>query len=196
MDSRQQYLQQARQAAAAEQEEEDRVRLKSGAGSAVKVFEPNGSEHDKILEYGAQLNDIALQLQEWVSIYQSQGSNGGHPLFSINSKAANADGKKRRGVQQLTYANDGGQIGIQTAFGTRDMGTLRSSRSVGSQRQSARSARMRGSPNRGGGRRSGSRSKSQSRSRSASRSKSREGRNFIQKIEKLRRNLEVEGRAI
>ena len=53
LDSRQHYLQQAREAAAAEQEEEDRVRLKSGAGSAVKAFEPNGSEHDKILEYGA-----------------------------------------------------------------------------------------------------------------------------------------------
>jgi len=32
------------------------------------------AQQDKILQYGAQLNDIALQLQEWVTIYQSQES--------------------------------------------------------------------------------------------------------------------------
>ena len=139
----------------------------------IKALQPTGrgAEHDKILEYGAQLNDIALQLQEWVSIYQShEGNEGGGALFSINAP------KNARAVQQLGYAKDGpGQGQERVAFG----------RSSGP--KSARSASSR---------KRGRRSRSHSRSRSFSRSKSREGKQFIQRIEKLRQNLEVEGQAI
>ena len=139
----------------------------------IKALQPTGrgAEHDKILEYGAQLNDIALQLQEWVSIYQShEGNEGGGALFSINAP------KNARAVQQLGYAKDGPTQGQErVAFG----------RTSGP--KSARSASSR---------KRGRRSRSHSRSRSFSRSKSREGKQFIQRIEKLRQNLEVEGQAI
>ena len=139
----------------------------------IRALQPTGrgAEHDKILEYGAQLNDIALQLQEWVSIYQShEGNEGGGALFSINAP------KNARAVQQLGYAKDGLTQGQErVAFG----------RTSG--HKSARSASSR---------KRGRRSRSHSRSRSFSRSKSREGKQFIRRIEKLRQNLEVEGQAI
>lgn len=141
--------------------------------AASKVFMPTGKsqDHDKILEYGAQLNDIALQLQEWVSIYNSQGGGDGQ-VFSISHVPAAA----MRQVKQLKYAD--GQVDVPIAFGRSSTDKLRSSRSAG--RSPLRSSR--GSAKR--------------RSRSASRSKSREGKKFIQRIEKLRMNLEVEGQAI
>ena len=70
---------------------------------------------------------------------------------------------------------------MQTAFG-RSTENLRSSRSAGSRRSHSAKKQKR--------------SRSGSPSRSASRSKSKEGQRFIQRIEKLRKNLEVEGQAI
>ena len=58
-----------------------------------------------------------------------------------------------------------------------------------------RSSRSAGRSPLGGVAKRRSRSNSR-RSRSASRSKSKEGQKFIQRIEKLRKNLEVEGQAI
>lgn len=146
--------------------------------SQSQIFKAIGKnpDHDKILQYGAQLNDIALQLQEWVSIYQSQGSaDGANNFFSINQTS--------RPLQQLKY-NDG-HIGIETAFGRTSNGNLRSSRSLGSSRRNSAKRNSRRKNFR-----------SNSRSRSMSRSKSREGKKFIQRIENLRQNLEIEGKTI
>ena len=140
----------------------------------IQAYKPTGkgAEHDRILQYGAQLNDIALQLQEWVSIYQSQGGDGA--LFSINQpKFAGAT----RPLQLLSYAApDREERNKNIAFGRKSSGDRRS----GSSRRRARH----------------SRSHSCSRSPSRSKSKSRESKQFIQRIEKLRKNLEVEGQAI